>query len=94
MAVAPDDRPETETGTVLFVVELFPSSPAASSPQHSTPPALVTAQTWRASQLPAMLVATMGIQLVPLQKSPALQAVQDGPQEAFPFATHEAPQAL
>jgi hypothetical protein len=33
-------RPETGTGVVLFVVELFPSSPQELSPQHCTRPVL------------------------------------------------------
>src|ERR1700733_14028675 len=54
MAVTPLVRPVTCTGTELFVVESFPSKPASLSPQHSTPPAPVTAQ----AAPPKLLVVT------------------------------------
>jgi hypothetical protein len=43
-AVTPLVSPETCTGTELFVVELFPSSPPPLEPQHSTPPPALRAQ--------------------------------------------------
>jgi hypothetical protein len=45
-AATPDDNPITFTGVVLAVVVPFPSWPYALSPQHRTPPAVVTAHVW------------------------------------------------
>src|SRR5438552_18515250 len=58
--MAPLARPETSTGVALCgtlggVGVAVPSSPAVLSPQHVTPPALVSAQVWRA---PAAIAET------------------------------------
>jgi len=53
--LTPDDNPVTGTGTALLIVESFPSSPYWLLPQHSTPPAVVSAQLWSlVAALPAI----------------------------------------
>ena len=47
IAVTPLVRPETSTGTLLKLVERSPVWPEPLSPQHLTPPPLVSAQVWR-----------------------------------------------
>jgi hypothetical protein len=42
-ATAPDDNPDTATGTRTFVVELFPNCPLPFAPQHFTAPNDTTA---------------------------------------------------
>src|SRR6187402_2208023 len=54
MALTPDERPTTATGTRLKLVELLPSSALPLVPQHLTPPAEVSAQVWESSEAMAV----------------------------------------
>ena len=55
MAATPLARPDTLTGVRRSVVELSPSWPEPLSPQHFTPPAVVSAQVCSS---PAAMAAT------------------------------------
>jgi hypothetical protein len=72
MAATPDARPETGTGTLLATLELFPSWPAVFSPQHWTPPWLVSAQVSPSNTLTAVSVTHSASQ----QNSGAAQSAE------------------
>src|SRR2546428_5554873 len=55
MAETPLVSPTTSTGVERSLVVPSPSSPSMLSPQHLTPPALVSAQVWKT---PAAIAAT------------------------------------
>ncbi len=83
-AASPEERPDTATGTLLFVVELLPSLPEASLPQHWMPPGLVSAQV---SPSEAEIAVTF-THAASQQNSPAMQSLSPTQLVAQAVAPH------
>ena len=95
MAMTPELRPDTLTGTLLWAVVPSPSCPAEFLPQHLTPPLLVTAHVWFSptetdcTPLPRPLTST-GVAL-PLPQHVTTPAVVKAHTEVSPTLTCATP---